>query len=106
MVKFKNIFKLGECFTTTPRNSEVICFELLNLWTKSSHGVGRNSAKYFLFFLRILKWPACTSRQERETQKVQTTGGNRFHDLQGPILRLQPQSYGEMYDDLSSVVGH
>ena len=45
-------------------------------------------------------------RQERETEKVQTTGGNRFHDLQGSILRLQPQSYGEMYDDLSSAAGH
>lgn len=105
MVKFKNIFKLGERFTTIPGNSEINCLELLNLSTKSSYGVNRNSAKYYLF-LRILKWPACTSRQERETQKIQTTGGNRFHDLQGPILRLQPQTYGEMYDDLSAAVGH
>jgi len=103
VVKFKNIFKLGERFTTTPRNSEVICLERLNLSTKSSYGVNRNYAKYYLF-LRILKWPACTSRDEHETEKVHTTGGNRFHDLQGPILRLQPQSYGEMYD-LSSGIG-
>ena len=105
MVKFKNIFKLGEHFATTPRNSALICLELLNLSTKSSYGVGRNSAKYYLF-LRISKRPACTSRQERETEKVQITGGNRFRDLQGPILRLQPQSYGEMYADLSSAIGH
>ena len=105
MVKFKNIFKLGERFTTIPGNSEINCLELLNLSTKSSYGVNRNSAKYYLF-LRILKWPACTSRQEHETEKVQITGGNRFHDLQGPILRLQPQTYGEMYDDLSAAVGH
>ena len=105
MVKFKNIFKLGERFTTTPGNSEIICLELLNLSMKSSYGVGRNSAKYYLF-LRTLKWPACTPRQERETEKVKTTDENRFPDLQGPILRLQPQSYGEMYDDSSSAVGH